>query len=73
MDASLRSIRKDTVQQRGIETGISETSKGSYLSLCYPERQASEFLFSPEELGSSPRGLDRLRSGSLQADLSLIV
>ena len=41
--------------------------------LCYPGRQASGFLFSTWELGPSPRGSDRLSSGSLQADLSLMV
>ena len=35
--------------------------------------RASKFLFSTGELSPSPRGLDRLRSGSLQANLSLIV
>ena len=36
--------------------------------ICYPV-----FLFSTEELGPSPRGSDRLRSGSLQADMNVIV
>ena len=32
--------------------------ESSYFSLCYPGRQASEFPFSTEELGPSPRGSD---------------
>ena len=49
---------KTTVRHRGIGTGISEASKRAYFSLCYPGRQASEFLFLTEELGPSPRGSD---------------
>jgi len=52
---------------RGIGTGISEASKRVPIFSFATQRQASEFLFSTEEL--SPR----LRSGSLQAGLSLIV
>ena len=37
----------------------------------YPGMQAGKFLFSTGELGLSPRGLDSIRSASLQADLSL--
>jgi len=52
-----------TVRLRGIRTGISEASKRvSYL-------QASEYIFD-RGTGSKP---ERLRSSSLQADLSLIV
>ena len=50
-----------------------DKQESSYFSLYYPGRQASELLFSTRELGLSPRGLDRLRSVSLQDDLSLIV
>ena len=61
-------ILTTTVRHRGMGTGISEASKRFFL--CYPGRQVSEFPFSTEEMGPSP---ERLRSGSLQADLSLIV
>jgi hypothetical protein len=67
------------VLNREIGTSISEAStrfevieglgESFYFFLCYPGRQAGEFLFSTEELGPSPR----LRSVSLQADLSLKV
>ena len=48
-----------TVRHPGIGTGISEASKRvPIFFLCYPGLQASEFLFSTEELGPSPRGSD---------------
>ena len=48
-----------TVRHRGMGTGISEASKRvPIFFLCYPGRQASEFPFSTEELGPSPRGSD---------------
>ena len=57
-----------------IGTGKSMAKQeSSYFSPWCQRREASKFLFSKEELSSSPRGSDRLRSGSLQADLSLIV
>ena len=56
-----------TVRHRGMGTGISEASKRFFL--CYPGRQTNEFLFD-RATGSKP---ERLRSGSLQAGLSLMV
>ena len=46
-----------TVRLREMETGISEASKRVPIDffLCYPGRQASEFLFSTEELGPQAR------------------
>ena len=60
-----------TVGNREIGTCISEASKRVPIFPFDTQggTEAIEFLFSTEELGPSPR----LRSGSLQADLSLIV
>ena len=57
----------NTVHHREIGTGILRES----IEFLFFE--ARGFLFSTGELGLSPRGLDRLRSASLQADLSLKV
>jgi len=58
-------------------TGISEASKRvpifSFATQGLLRRQASEFPFSTEELGPERSKPERLRSGSLQSDLSLIV
>ena len=60
-------ILTTTVRHRGMGTGISEASKRFFL--CYPGRQTNEFLFDGAT-GSKP---ERLRSGSLQAGLSLMI
>ena len=60
-------ILTTTVRHRGMGTGISEASKRFFL--CYPGRQTNEFLFD-RATGSKP---EKLRSGFLQTDLSLIV
>ena len=52
------SFTPPTVRLRGMGTGISEASKRVPIFSCYPGRQASEFPFSTEELGPSPRGSD---------------
>ena len=62
-------VERDTQTERD-----RESQRGEFLFfLCYPGRQASESLFPTGELGSSQRGSDRLRSGSLHTILSLIV
>ena len=52
--------KEHTVRVRGMETGISETSKRvSYSFLCRPARQAREFLFSIGELGQNLKAQTR--------------
>ena len=70
---SVTESQYSTAFDREIGSGISETSKRIPIYPMHPERQASEFQFLTEELGLNPRGPGRLRSGSLQTDMSLIV
>ena len=62
---SASKIRRDgrapkvaTVLHREMKTGISEASKRVSIFSFATQRQASEFLFSTEKLGPSPRGSD---------------
>ena len=51
----------NTVRHREMKTGISEESKRVPI-FSFATQQASEFLFSTEKLGPSPRGSDPVPS-----------